>query len=173
MAIGETPITLVGTLTADPELRFVPSGAAVASFTIASNPRYFDKATQEYKEGEALFMRCSAWRDLAEHIAESLTRGTRVIARGRLGQRSYETREGEKRTVYEVQIDEIGPELRFATVQVNRITRGTTQAGPAGADTPLPDDPWGSAPVGSGGGFAEEPPFARALEPWERTGVFA
>src|SRR6201746_2281043 len=111
---GETIITVVGNLTADPELRFTPSGAAVASFTIASTPRTYDKNTNEWKDGEALFLRCSIWRQAAENVAESLTRGTRVVVSGRLRQRSFETREGEKRTVIEMEVDEVGPSLRYA-----------------------------------------------------------
>src|SRR3978361_1422528 len=116
---GETVITVVGNLTADPELRFTPSGAAVASFTVASTPRTLDRATNEWKDGDALFLRCSVWRQAAENVAESLTRGSRVIVQGRLRQRSYETREGEKRTVVEMEVDEVGPSLRYATAKVN------------------------------------------------------
>ena len=119
-----TPIiTVVGNLTADPELRFTPSGAAVANFTVASTPRIFDRQTNEWKDGDALFMRCSIWREAAENVAESLTRGSRVIAQGRLKQRSYETREGEKRTVVELEVDEIGPSLKYATAKVNKASR--------------------------------------------------
>src|SRR6187455_3288870 len=121
---GETTITLVGNLTADPELRFTPSGAAVANFTVASTPRTFDRQTNEWKDGEALFMRCSIWRDAAENVAESLTKGARVIVSGRLKQRSYETREGEKRTVVELEVEEVGPSLKYATAKVNRASRG-------------------------------------------------
>src|SRR6201747_1974002 len=120
---GDTIITVVGNLTADPELRFPPSGAAVASFTIASTPRTFDRNTNEWKDGEALFLRCSIWRQAAENVAESLTRGMRVIASGRLKQRSYETREGEKRTVVELDVEEIGPSLKYATAKVARVQR--------------------------------------------------
>lgn len=126
---GDTVITIVGNLTADPEMRFTPSGAAVASFTIASTPRTFDRAAGEWKDGETLFMRCSIWRDAAENVAESLTKGTRVIAQGRLVQRSYTTREGENRTVVEMQVDEIGPCLRYAKAQVTRQPRGGGQGG--------------------------------------------
>lgn len=126
---GDTIITIVGNLTADPEMRFTPSGAAVASFTIASTPRTFDRAAGEWKDGETLFMRCSIWRDAAENVAESLTKGTRVIAQGRLVQRSFTTREGENRTVVEMQVDEIGPSLRYAKAQVTRIPRGGGQGG--------------------------------------------
>ena len=120
---GDTIITVVGNLTADPELRFTPSGAAVANFTVASTPRIFDRQTNEWKDGDALFMRCSIWREAAENVAESLTRGSRVIVQGRLKQRSYETREGEKRTVVELEVDEIGPSLRYATAKVNKASR--------------------------------------------------
>ncbi len=121
---GDTVITIIGNLTADPEMRFTPSGVAVASFTIASTPRTFDRQAQEWRDGETLFMRCSIWRDAAENVAESLTKGTRVIAQGRLTQRSYTTREGENRTVVEMQVDEIGPSLRYAKAQVTRNPRG-------------------------------------------------
>ena len=126
---GDTVITVVGNLTADPELRFTPSGAAVASFTIASTPRQFDRNTNEWKDGEALFLRCSIWRQAAENVAESLQRGMRVVAQGRLKQRSFETREGEKRTVIELDVDEVGPSLRYATAKVNRTQRGSTSGG--------------------------------------------
>ncbi|WP_163541686.1 single-stranded DNA-binding protein [Occultella kanbiaonis] len=121
---GDTVITVIGNLTADPELRFTPSGAAVANFTIASTPRQFDRQSNEWKDGDTLFMRCSIWREAAENIAESLTKGMRVIAQGRLVQRSYETREGEKRTVVELQVDEVGPSLRYASAKVTRTQRG-------------------------------------------------
>jgi len=165
---GDTVITVVGNLTADPELRFTPSGAAVASFTIASTPRTFDKNTNEWKDGEALFLRCSIWRQAAESVAESLQRGMRVIAQGRLKQRSYETREGEKRTVIELEVDEIGPSLKYATAKVNRTQRGSSSGGgfgssgsDSGGSAAPADDPWGSAPSSapSGGGFSDEPPF--------------
>ena len=165
---GETVITVVGTLTADPELRFTPSGAAVASFTIASTPRTFDRNTNEWKDGEALFLRCSIWRQAAENVAESLQRGMRVVAQGRLKQRSFETREGEKRTVVELDVDEIGPSLKYATAKVNRTSRGSSSGGgfgSSGSDSGggATDDPWGSAPMSGGGagggGFSDEPPF--------------
>ena len=120
---GDTVITVVGNLTADPELRFTPSGAAVANFTVARTPRQFDRQSNEWKDGDTLFMRCSIWREAAENVAESLTKGTRVIVQGRLVQRSYETREGEKRTVVELQVDEIGASLRYATAKVTRSQR--------------------------------------------------
>jgi single-strand DNA-binding protein len=141
---GETVITVVGNLTADPELRFTPSGAAVASFTIASTPRQFDKNSNEWKDGEALFLRCSIWRQAAENVAESLQRGMRVVAQGRLVQRSFETREGEKRTVVELQVDEVGPSLKYATAKVNRIERGSSGYGSGGSGGSGNDDPWGS-----------------------------
>jgi single-strand DNA-binding protein len=160
---GETVITVVGNLTADPELRFTPSGAAVASFTIASTPRTYDRNTNEWKDGEALFLRCSIWRQAAENVAESLQRGMRVVAQGRLKQRSFETREGEKRTVVEMDVDEIGPSLRYATAKVNRTQRGSSGGGfgSSGSESSgtTTDDPWSSAPPSSGGGFSDEPPF--------------
>ena len=179
MAAGDTTITIVGNLTNDPELRFTPSGAAVASFTVASTPRYLDKASGEWKDGEALFLRCSVWRQVAENVAESLTRGTRVIVQGRLKQRSYETKEGEKRTVVEVEVDEVGPALRYATAKVQKTSRGGGGGGGAGggaggfggggggAQRGAPsDDPWASpAPAGGDpwatpmGDTSDEPPF--------------
>ncbi len=170
---GDTIITVVGNLTADPELRFTPSGAAVANFTVASTPRIFDRQTSEWKDGDALFMRCSIWREAAENVAESLTRGSRVIVQGRLKQRSYETREGEKRTVVELEVDEIGPSLKYATAKVNKASRsggggggfgsgsgggGSRPASGGGSETK--EDPWGSAPAsGSFSGSDDEPPF--------------
>ncbi len=159
---GETVITVVGNLTADPELRFTPSGAAVASFTVASTPRMLDKATNEWKDGDALFLRCSVWRQAAENVAESLTRGSRVIVQGRLKQRSFETKEGEKRTVVELDVDEVGPSLRYATAKVNKASRGGASYGENGAGAPARnDDPWSTpAPATTGGAaFADEPPF--------------
>jgi len=174
---GDTTITVVGNLTADPELRFTPAGAAVANFTVASTPRSFDRQTNEWKDGEALFLRCSIWREAAENVAESLTRGSRVIVSGRLKQRSFETREGEKRTVVEVEVDEIGPSLRYATAKVNKASRsgaggggggfggGSRQpaaqgGGAAAGGAAGGDDPWGSAPAsGSFAGGDDEPPF--------------
>jgi single-strand DNA-binding protein len=166
MAQGDVNITVVGNLTDDPELRFTPSGAAVANFTVASTPRFFDKATNDWKDGDALFLRCSVWRQAAENVAESLQRGGRVIVTGRLRQRSYETKEGEKRTVVELEVDEIGPSLRFATAKVTKASRGGggggggssyggSQGGGGGAPS---DDPWAS-PAPAGGGLSEEPPF--------------
>ena len=158
---GDTVITVVGNLTDDPELRFTPSGAAVANFTVASTPRFFDKNTNDWKDGDALFLRCSIWRQAAENVAETLTKGARVIVQGRLKQRSYETREGEKRTVYELDVDEVGPSLRYATAKVAKVTRGGGGGGgfgggggaPAAASAPA-DDPWASAPA-----VDDEPPF--------------
>lgn len=121
---GDTVITVIGNLTADPELRFTPSGAAVANFTVASTPRAFDRQSNEWKDQETLFMRCSVWREAAENVAESLTKGTRVIVQGRLKARSYETKEGERRTSTELEVDEIGPSMRYATAKINRNSRG-------------------------------------------------
>src|SRR6195952_3374931 len=129
---GETIITVVGNLTSDPELRYTQNGLAVANFTIASTPRNFDRASNEWKDGEALFLRASVWRDFAEHVAGSLTKGSRVIVTGRLKQRSYETKEGEKRTSMELEVDEIGPSLRYATAQVTRASGGAGGGGRAG-----------------------------------------
>jgi len=160
---GETTITVVGNLTADPELRFTPSGAAVASFTVASTPRTFDRQSNEWKDGEALFLRCSIWRQAAENVAESLQRGMRGVVTGRLKQRSFETREGEKRTVIELDVDEIGPSLRYATAKINRTQRGSSSGGfgaDGGTGAGAPEDPWANAgPVGGSGGFSDEPPF--------------
>ena len=172
---GDTVITVIGNLTADPELRFTPSGAAVANFTVASTPRMFDRQTNEWKDGEALFLRCNIWREAAENVAESLVRGSRVIVSGRLKQRSFETREGEKRTVMELEVDEIGPSLKYATAKVNKASRsggggggfggggggGNSRPAAAAASSGAPaEDPWGSAPAsGSFGGSDDEPPF--------------
>ncbi len=175
---GETVITVVGNLTDDPELRFTPSGAAVANFTVASTPRTFDRNSNEWKDGDALFLRCSVWRQAAENVAESLHRGARVVVQGRLRQRSYETKEGEKRTVVELEVDEIGPSLRYATAKVTKTTRsgggfgegggggfggGTGGGGGFGAPSAPAPDPWATAAPSSGGwGGApatDEPPF--------------
>ncbi|KRE42887.1 single-stranded DNA-binding protein [Knoellia sp. Soil729] len=150
---GETVITIVGNLTGDPELRFTPSGAAVANFTVASTPRTFDRQSNEWKDGETLFMRCSVWRDAAENVAESLQRGTRVIVTGRLKSRSYETKEGEKRTVVEMDVDEVGPSMKYATAKVNKTSRGGGGGGFGGGEggSGGGQDPWatgGSAPQG-------------------------
>ncbi len=167
---GETVITVVGNLTADPELRYTQNGLAVANFTIASTPRTYDRQTNEFKDGEALFLRASAWRDFAEHIAGSLSKGSRVIVSGRLKQRSYDTREGEKRTVIELEVDEIGPSLRYATAQVTRTSgggggqgggggrqqvgaqSGGGQSGGGRQQTQQQDDPWSTPGQSSGGG---------------------
>jgi single-strand DNA-binding protein len=146
---GETPITVIGNLTADPELRFTPSGAAVANFTVASTPRTFDRQTNDWKDGESLFLNCSVWRQAAENAAESLVRGSRVIVSGRLKARSYETREGEKRTVFEVDVDEVGPSLRYATAKVTKASRGG--GGGQGGGYGGGDDPWSSGGSGQGG----------------------
>ncbi|MBC8990007.1 single-stranded DNA-binding protein [Micromonospora aurantiaca] len=167
---GDTTITVIGNLTDDPELRFTPSGAAVAKFRVASTPRFMDKASGEWKDGEPLFLSCTVWRQAAENVAESLQRGARVIVSGRLRQRSYETREGEKRTVIELEVDEIGPSLRYATAKVQKMSRsgggggGFGGGGGQGGGGGNFDDPWASAAPapsrgGSGGNFDEEPPF--------------
>lgn len=153
---GDTTLTIVGNLTADPELRFTPAGVAVASFTVASTPRAFDKNSNEWKDGEALFMRCNVWRQAAENVTESLTRGARVIVTGRLKQRSFETREGEKRTVMELEVDEVGPSLKYATAKVNKVARGGATSGYGQAPA---DDPWGQPPPRSSQQFNDEPPF--------------
>ena len=155
---GDTVITVIGNLTADPELRFTPSGAAVANFTVASTPRQFDKASNEWKDSETLFMRCSVWRDAAENVAESLQRGTRVVVSGRLKSRSYETKEGEKRTVVEMDVDEVGPSLRYATAKVNRTQRGSGGGGFNGGGQ------GGSSGGGSAGGGGGQ--GAPAVDPW-------
>lgn len=158
---GETPITLVGNLVDDPELRFTPSGSAVANFRIASTPRTFDRQTNEWKDGDSLYLTCNVWRQYAENVAESLTKGMRVIVQGRLKQRSYETREGEKRTVFEVEVDEVGPALRSATAKVTKAARGGgggyEGGGSGSASTSGGNDPW-AAPSAPSGGF-DEPPF--------------
>jgi len=146
--VNEPTLTVVGNLTADPELRFTQAGVAVANFTVAQTPRSFDKARNEYVDGDTLFMRCSIWREAAENVTESLTKGMRVIATGRLVQRSYETREGEKRTVLELQVDEIGPSLRYASAKVTRAERAAAVA--------AEPDPWATAPAER---FPDEPPF--------------
>ena len=134
---NETITTVVGNLTADPELRFTPSGAAVANFTVASTPRTFDRQSGEWRDGDALFLRCTIWRDAAEHVAESLTRGMRVVVQGRLRQRSFETRDGDKRTVVELDVDEIGPSLRYATATVTKASRqGGAESHGGGSDEP-------------------------------------
>ena len=149
---GETPITLVGNLTADPELRFTPSGAAVANFTVASTPRNFDRQTNEWRDGDAMFLNCAVWRQAAENVAESLQKGMRVIVSGRLKSRSYETREGEKRTVFEVDVDEIGPALKYATAKISRNAGGGSGGGGGGGQGGggFNEDPWATG-GGSGG----------------------
>ncbi len=142
---GETIITVVGNLTADPELRFTPSGAPVANFTIASTPRTFDRQSNEWRDGDTLFLNCSIWRQAAEHVAESLQKGMRVVAQGRLKARSYETREGEKRTVMELDVDEIGPSLRYATAKVTRSTGGGGGGYSGGGGNAGGGDPWGAS----------------------------
>lgn len=174
---GDTVITVVGNLTDDPELRFTPSGAAVARFRVASTPRFMDRQTNEWKDGDPLFLSCTVWRQAAENVAESLQRGARVVVQGRLRQRSYETREGEKRTVYELEVDEVGPSLRYATAKVQKMSRSSGGGGGFGASGGggggggrggggMPaDDPWASAtPAGgstnqSSSSFDDEPPF--------------
>jgi len=172
---GETVITVVGNLTSDPELRYTQNGLAVANFTIASTPRSFDRASNDWKDGDALFLRASVWREFAEHVAGSLTKGSRVIATGRLKQRSYETKEGEKRTSIELEVDEIGPSLRYATAQVTRTSSsreggaggGGAGGGRSGAAPGGADEPWAaSAPDAAGGdvwntpgNYSDETPF--------------
>ena len=186
---GETTITVVGNLTNDPELRFTPSGSAVANFTIASTPRTFDRQSNEWKDGETLFLRASVWREAAENVAESLTKGTRVVCQGRLKSRSYETKEGEKRTVMELEVDEIGPSLRYASAKVTRTQRsgggggfggnsgggggggfgGNSNSGWGGGQqqqtqSAPADDPWGAPAGGNSGGWgsgpdSNDPPF--------------
>jgi single-strand DNA-binding protein len=176
MAAGDTPITVVGNLVADPELRFTPSGQPVATFRVASTPRMRDNATGEWKDGDSLFLSCNVWRQAAENVAESLQRGMRVIVTGRLRQRNYETKEGEKRTVYEVEVDDVGPSLRNASAKVNKVSRGSGEGGFGGTNRPAggggysggqgsassgsssrTEDPWASSD--SGGGYSDEPPF--------------
>ena len=171
MAAGDTPITVVGNLVADPELRFTPSGQPVATFRVASTPRLRDNATGEWKDGDSLFLSCNVWRQAAENVAESLQRGMRVIVTGRLRQRNYETKEGEKRTVYEVEVDDVGPSLRNASAKVNRASRGGGEGGfggsgggnrsgggqgSSGGGSSRNEDPWASD---TGGGYSDEPPF--------------
>ncbi|MDN3352853.1 single-stranded DNA-binding protein [Actinomadura sp. DC4] len=187
MAAGDTQITIVGNLVNDPELRFTPNGQAVATFRVASTPRFRDQQSGEWKDGESLFLTCNVWRQAAENCAESLQRGMRVIVQGRLKQRSYETREGEKRTVYEIEADDVGPSLKSATAKVNKTQRqgggfgggggggqggggfgGGNQGGGGGnqgggfggggGNQPA-DDPWATGGGGGGGGFSDDPPF--------------
>jgi single-strand DNA-binding protein len=183
---GETLITIVGNITNDPELRFTPSGAAVANFTVASTPRTFDRQSNEWKDGETLFMRCSVWRDAAENVAESLQRGTRVIVSGRLKSRTFDTKEGDRRTVIELDVDEVGPSLRYASAKVTKTSRGSGGGGGFGGSSGGygggggggfgggsggTEDPWATGPAGGGsggsgggsggswGGSSEDPPF--------------
>jgi single-strand DNA-binding protein len=177
---GETLITIIGNLTADPELRFTPSGAAVANFTVASTPKTFDRNSNEWKDAESLFMRCAAWKELGENVAESLTKGTRVVVTGRLKSRTYDTKEGEKRTVIELEVDEIGPSLRWATAKVTRAARNGTSGsfagntgqsqqgggwgGQQGTQQPAGGDPWANPGAtanagGWGNGAETDPPF--------------
>jgi single-strand DNA-binding protein len=183
MAAGDTQITIAGNLVDDPELRFTPAGQPVAKFRVASTPRYLDKTTNEWKDGDSLFLTCNVWRQAAENVAESLTRGMRVIVSGRLRQRSYETKEGEKRTVYEVEVDDVGPSLRNASAKVNKVARsgsgdgggfgGQRGSGGSGGGRPSggqassggnsggnsgggESDPWAAD---SSGGYSDEPPF--------------
>jgi single-strand DNA-binding protein len=181
MAAGDTPITVVGNLVADPELRFTPSGQPVATFRVASTPRIRDAASGDWKDGDSLFLSCNVWRQAAENVAESLQRGMRVIVTGRLRQRNYETKEGEKRTVYEVEVDDVGPSLRNASAKVNRASRAGGEGGfgggnrsgggsgggggggyggsqpSSGGGSSRNEDPWASSDTG--GGYSDEPPF--------------
>jgi len=168
MAAGDTPITVVGNLVADPELRFTPAGQPVATFRVASTPRVMDRQTNEWRDGDSLFLTCNVWRQAAENVAESLQRGMRVIVTGRLKQRNYETKEGEKRTVYEVEVDDVGPSLKNSSAKVNRASRGTGEGGFSGGNNrggsqssssgggSRNEDPWASD---SGGSYSDEPPF--------------
>ena len=180
MAAGDTQITIAGNLVDDPELRFTPAGQPVARFRVASTPRFLDKGTNEWRDGDSLFLTCNVWRQAAENVAETLTRGMRVIVSGRLRQRSYETKEGEKRTVYEVEVDDVGPSLRNASAKVNRIARsgagdgggyggsqrnsggsggsgGRSSGSQGGGQGAGESDPW--ATDSAGGGYSDEPPF--------------
>jgi single-strand DNA-binding protein len=173
---GETIITVVGNLVDDPELRFTPSGAAVANFRIASTPRTFDRQSNEWKDGDALFLTCSVWRQAAENVAESLQRGMRVVVQGRLKSRQYETREGEKRTVFEIDVEEVGPSLKYATAKVTRTQRsgGGGGGGYSGGGAPAGggDDPWASpAPSQGGGQSFGGGQAAPANDPWGAPGV--
>ena len=173
---GETTITVIGNLTNDPELRFTPSGSAVANFTIASTPRTFDRQSNEWKDGETLFLRASVWREAAENVAESLTKGMRVIVSGRLKSRSYETKEGEKRTVIELEVDEIGPSLRYANAKVNRTQRSGAQGGQGGFGGGNSGGGFGGGGAGAnqggntGGTWGGNQPAAQE-DPWATPGV--
>jgi single-strand DNA-binding protein len=174
---GETTITVIGNLTNDPELRFTPSGSAVANFTIASTPRTFDRQSNEWKDGETLFLRAAVWREAAENVAESLTKGMRVIVSGRLKSRSYETKEGEKRTVIELEVDEIGPSLRYANAKVNRTQRSGGQGGQGGFGGGNSGGGFGGGNSGgnqggnSGGGWGGGNQQAAQDDPWATPGV--
>src|SRR5499426_3267890 len=169
MAAGDTQITIAGNLVDDPELRYTPTGQAVASFRVASTPRYLDRNTNEWKDGDSLFLTCNVWRQAAENVAESLQRSMRVIVYGRLRQRSYETREGEKRTVYEVEVDDVGPSMRNASAKVTKSNRssggfgggsGGSGGSGSGSGARAADDPWASDTGSFGGdGASDEPPF--------------
>lgn len=161
MAAGDTQITIAGNLVDDPELRYTPTGQAVANFRVASTPRFLDKATNEWKDGDSLFLTCNVWRQAAENVAESLQRGMRVIVTGRLKQRSYETREGEKRTVYEVEVDDVGPSLKSASAKVTKSNRSGGNGQAVGSNqTHTADDPWATAGASTGGaGSDDQPPF--------------
>jgi len=169
VAAGDTQITIAGNLVEDPELRFTPAGQPVARFRVASTPRFRDNSTGEWKDGDSLFLTCNVWRQAAENTAESLRRGMRVIVLGRLRQRSYETKEGEKRTVYEVEVDDVGPSLRNASAKVNRVSRNGSgggqggqpsgnsgNSGGSGGNSGAESDPWASD---ASGGYSDEPPF--------------
>jgi len=160
---NDTVITVIGNLTADPELRFTQSGVAVASFTIASTPRTFDRQSNEWKDGEALFLRCSIWRDAAENVAESLEKGTRVVAQGRLKQRSFTDREGQNRTSIELDVDEIGPSLKYATAKANKVQRGGGGGGGRGG---FGGGQGGYGNQGGQGGYSNAPQGAPAADPW-------
>lgn len=167
---GETPITLIGNLTADPELRFTPSGAAVANFTVASTPRTFDRQTNEWRDGDSMFLNCAVWRQYAENVAESLQKGMRVVVSGRLKSRSYETREGDKRTVFEVDVDEIGPALRYATARVTRTTSGGGGGGGGGRSF---GNGGGGGNAGGGGGSGGSGANSFGNDPWATGGQAA
>jgi single-strand DNA-binding protein len=176
---GETTITLVGNLTADPELRFTPSGAAVANFTVASTPRTFDRQTNEWKDGDAMFLNCAVWRQAAENVAESLQKGMRVIVQGRLKSRSYETREGERRTVFEIDVDEIGPALKYATAKISRNSGGGQGGGGqsgggqssgrssgGGGGNSYGDDPWATGGNSNAGASQGAGNRSSGSDPW-------
>ncbi len=171
---GETQITLVGNLTGDPDLRFTPSGAAVANFTVASTPRTFDRQTGEWRDGEAMFINCAVWRQYAEHVAESLTKGMRVIVQGRLKSRSYETQQGDRRTVFEIDVDEVGPSLRYATAQVTRTSGGGQGGGNwQGNQNQGGGQNYGNQPQQGQGGYGNQPQQGQGgqgSDPWGSSG---